>query len=148
MSFGGTKNGIMLGEAVIFFRPELGANFGHIQKQTMQMISKNRFIAAQLEALLQDDLWLANATHANDMAQSLELSLRNFSRIVFTQVRQANAIFATMPREYIDHLQKSFYFYVWNEATLEVRLMCSFDTHPHHIDAFVSALKEAESLYG
>lgn len=148
MSFGGTKNGIMFGEAVLFFKPDLDKNFRHIQKQTMQMISKNRFVAAQLQALLQDDLWLKNARHANAMTATLAEGLKRFPKVVFTHETQANAVFATMPREYIDFLQEQFYFYVWDEPTNQVRLMCAFNTPLEHVHAFLDRLEMAQSRYG
>lgn len=148
MSFGGTKNGIMMGDAVLFFTPGLDSHFGHIQKQAMAMISKNRFIAAQMNALLENELWLENARHANQMTAMLAKALESFPRIVFTHKTQANAIFATMPREYIDFMQQRFYFYVWDETTCQVRLMCSFNTEPDHVHAFIDRLKEARAKFG
>ena len=148
MSFGGTKNGIMFGEAVLFFKAGLDTHFRHIQKQTMQMISKNRFVAAQLQTLLEDDLWLKNARHANTMTTALAEGIKRFPKVVFTHERQANAIFATMPREYINFLQERFYFYVWDEPTNQVRLMCSFNTPLEHVHAFLDCLEEAQSKFG
>lgn len=148
MSFGGTKNGIMFGEAVLFFTPGLDSNFRHIQKQTMQMISKNRFVAAQLQALLEDDLWLKNARHANTMTAALAEGLKRFPKVVFTHETQANAIFASMPREYIDFLQEKFYFYVWDEPTHQVRLMCSFNTPLDHVHAFLDRVEQAQTKFG
>ena len=148
MSFGGTKNGIMMGEAVLFFTPHLDAPFRHIQKQTMQLLSKHRFVAAQMHALLTDDLWLQNAQNANQMTARLANVLQRFPRINFTHPTQANAIFATLPRAYIDHLLQDFYFYVWDESTNLVRLMCSFNTLPEHIEAFEAKLQEAQHIYG
>jgi threonine aldolase len=149
MSFGGTKNGIMLGEAVLFFNPNIDSTpFRHIQKQSMQMISKNRFIAVQMQALLEDELWLSNASHANNMASLLASLLSSFPKISFTHPTQANAIFATMPREYINYMLEDFYFYVWEETSNQVRLMASFNTQPQHIHAFISRLKEAQRLFG
>lgn len=148
MSFGGTKNGLIFGEAVLFFNPALGHSFRHIQKQTMQMMSKHRFLAAQLHALLENDLWKENASHANAMSSLLASSLARFPRISFTHPPHVNAIFATMPQEYIDYLQQEFYFYVWDPTTLQIRLMCSFDTLPQHVDAFIKRLSEAQSIYG
>lgn len=148
MSFGGTKNGLMIGEAVLFFRPGLEKNFRHLQKQAMQLTSKHRFIAAQMEALLHDDLWKENARVANDLAFKLSVALKAFPKVHLTHPCQANCVFATMPREYIDYLQEEFYFYVWDEASLQVRLMTAFDTLPEHLDAFIARLRDAQSKFG
>jgi threonine aldolase len=112
------------------------------------MPSKARFIAAQMEALITDKLWLENASQANSMTRSLLQVLLKFPRIHITHKCQANAIFATMPREYIDFLLEDFYFYVWDETSLLVRLMCSFNTEPQHIEAFAKRLSEAQQIFG
>jgi len=148
MSFGGTKNGALFGEAVLYFTPSLDTQFGHIQKQCMQMMSKNRFIAAQFEALLTDGLWWENASHANLMTNHLAKQLQRFPRIQFTHSVQSNAIFATIPKQYIDYLHQEFDFYVWDETINQVRLMTSFNTDPKHIQAFIDRLQEAEKLFG
>jgi threonine aldolase len=127
LSFGGTKNGMMFGEAVLFFKPELAQHFKYIRKQGMQLHSKMRFISAQFEALLSNELWKKNAAHANRMAKLLEAQLKE-SGVQLTQSVDANGIFALMTAEVIEELQKEHFFYVWNEKTNEVRLMCSFDT--------------------
>jgi len=141
LSFGGTKNGMMLGEAVVFFRPELTSHFKYIRKQGMQLGSKMRFISAQFQALLSGDLWLKNAQHANKMARELADKISGFSRIQITQPVEANAVFAIIPKECIPVLQEKFFFYVWNETTSEVRWMTAFDTTSEDIDAFVAELK-------
>ncbi len=140
LSFGGTKNGMMYGEAIVFFNPHLAEEFKYIRKQGMQLGSKMRFISAQFIALLEDDLWLKNARHANAMATYLEQRLREIPQVKITQPVQANAVFAILPAEYIETLQKKFFFYVWNEKTSEVRWMTSFDTTREDIDVFISEI--------
>ncbi|HET9486016.1 MAG TPA: low specificity L-threonine aldolase, partial [Chryseosolibacter sp.] len=128
LSFGGTKNGLMFGEAVIVFNPELGRYLKYFRKQGMQLHSKMRFIGAQFTALLSNDLWKQNAAHANHMAQLLEEELLHISEVKITQTVDANGVFAIFPRKVIAALQEEHFFYVWNDVTTEVRLMCSFDT--------------------
>lgn len=142
LSFGGTKNGMMYGEAIVFFNPSLAEDFKYIRKQGMQLGSKMRFISAQFISLLEDDLWLQNARHANTMAKYLEQQLREIPQVKITQPVQANAVFAILPAEYIAILQKKFFFYVWNETTNEVRWMTSFDTTAEDIDLFVSEIRK------
>lgn len=141
LSFGGTKNGLMFGEAIVFMNSDLAQNFKYIRKQAMQLTSKMRFISAQFDALLSDELWLKNARHANAMAKYLESQIRDIPQIQITQKVQANAVFAILPPSIIASLQKKFSFYVWNEKTNEVRWMCSFDTQKEDIDVFVTAIK-------
>jgi threonine aldolase len=140
LSFGGTKNGLMFGEAVIFFHPEATSVFPYVRKQGMQLHSKMRFISAQFDALFCNELWKRNATHANGMAKKLAEGLRNFKQIRITQPVDANGIFAILPSNIIGALQKEFFFYVWNENLSEVRLMCSFDTTEEDIDGFLKNL--------
>jgi threonine aldolase len=142
LSFGGTKNGMMYGEAIVFFNPGLTEEFKYIRKQGMQLGSKMRFISAQFSALLSNDLWLKNARHANQMARYLEQRLREIPQIIITQPVQANAVFAILPAKYIEDLQKKFFFYVWNEKTSEVRWMTSFDTTSDDIDRFVAEIRK------
>lgn len=136
LSFGGTKNGMMIGEAVIFFNQELGKNFQFIRKQAMQLASKMRFISVQFEALLTNNLWHNNANHANKMARLLAEQLAKFPAIKLTQPVEANGIFAVFPRDLINHLLESFHFYVWNERMDEVRLMTSFSTTESEVSEF------------
>jgi threonine aldolase len=148
LSFGGTKNGMMFGEAVVIFNPELSENFRFIRKQGMQLHSKMRFITSQFTALLSNDLWKRNASHSNRMAKKLETGLREFKTIQITQSVDANGIFAIFPPVIIPHLQESGFFYVWNEKISEVRLMCSWDTTEADVNAFLqnlsSQLRNAE----
>jgi threonine aldolase len=142
LSFGGTKNGMMFGEAVIFFNKKLSKDFKYIRKQGMQLSSKMRFISAQFLALLSNDLWLKNAQHSNKMAKLLEKELKKIPRIKITQQVQANAVFALIPKKYIPILQKEYFFYVWDEETSEVRLMCSFDTTKNDIKDFIKTVRK------
>jgi len=142
LSFGGTKNGMMYGEAVVFFDKRLAGDFKYIRKQGMHLPSKMRFISAQFEALLSGDLWRRGAVHANRMAQVLGSELAKVPKIKLTQLVQSNGVFATIPKEYIPALQEKYFFYVWDEAISEVRLMASFDTSEDDIRDFVQFVKE------
>lgn len=142
LCFGGTKDGMMLGEAVIFFNQELSKDFQFIRKQGMQLISKMRFISAQFIALLNDDLWLKNARHANAMAQLLAEEIKKIPQIKLSQSTQANAVFAIVDAKIIPTLQEKYFFYVWDEATSEVRWMTSWDTTQEDIMEFVAFIKE------
>jgi threonine aldolase len=142
LSFGGTKNGLMFGEAVLVFNSTLAATFPYIRKQGMQLHSKMRFISAQFNTLISTDLWSRNATHANTLAKRLEKGLRQFPTVQITQKVDANAIFAILPASYIPALQEHGFFYVWNDKTNEVRLMCSWDTTEKDVDTFIDQLKQ------
>ncbi|MEJ2535881.1 MAG: low specificity L-threonine aldolase [Calditrichia bacterium] len=141
LSFGGTKNGMMFGEAIVFFNKNLTGDFKYIRKQGMQLGSKMRFISAQFNALLSNDLWRRNAKHANRMAGYLEEKVKHIPGIKITQPVEANAVFAILPAESIPELQKQFFFYVWDETTSEVRWMTSFDTTKEDIDRFAQTLE-------
>ena len=142
LSFGGTKNGMMYGEAVIFFNKKLASDFKYIRKQGMQLPSKMRFISAQFEALLSDDLWKRNAEHSNRMAQLLASELAKVPQIKLTQAVETNGVFAIVPPEYIPALQQEFFFYVWDDAISEVRLMASFDTTEQDIEEFMKVVSQ------
>lgn len=142
LSFGGTKNGMMFGEAVILFSKEQLDHFPYLRKQSMQLHSKMRFIAAQFEALLTDDLWKRTAIHTNCLAQQLATGLRETRDITITQSVDANGVFALFPPAIIADLQNEMFFYVWNEQTHEVRLMCSFDTTQEEIFEFIKKVRE------
>lgn len=141
LSFGGTKNGMMFGEAVVFFNKEVSRSFQYIRKQGMQLHSKMRFISAQFEALLRNDLWKRNAQHANTMAKKLAAGLREIPQVTITQHVDGNGVFAILPKEIIAPLQQEVFFYVWNERRNEVRLMCSFDTSEEEIQRFLKKIK-------
>ncbi|MET3289723.1 UNVERIFIED_CONTAM: threonine aldolase [Brevibacillus sp. OAP136] len=142
LSFGGTKNGLMMGEAIVFFNRGLAEDFKYIRKQTMQLGSKMRYIAAQFEALLSNDLWFRNANNANEMAKLLASKIERIPQITITQKVEANAVFAIIPREYIPLLQQVSFFYVWSEEKSEVRWMTSFDTTREDIDRFVEQIEK------
>ena len=143
LSFGGTKNGLMGGEAVVFFDRKLAADFLFLRKQGMQLASKMRFIAVQFETLLSNDLWLKSAKHANQMARLLEKEVRKIPGIEIICPVQANGVFARIPQRAIKKLQKKYFFYVWNEEESVVRWMCSFDTTEEDIRDFVKYIAEA-----
>lgn len=139
LSFGGTKNGMIAGEAVIFFDPELARNFAYRRMQGTQLPSKMRFIAAQFDAMFTNDLWLRNASHANKMAALLGKGLSALPRIQLTQPVQANEVFAIIPREHIAPLQNECFFSVWDETSSECRFVASFDTTEEDITSFLNA---------
>jgi threonine aldolase len=146
LSYGGTKNGAMLGEAVVILNPEASEGLLFLRKLNMQLSSKMRFVSAQLLALLEGDLWLRNASHSNAMAQRLRAGIEagvadgSIRGVTFTQPTQSNGVFATVPDGVADRLRESFRFYDWDAAKNEVRWMCSFDTTEDDIDAFVAAI--------
>jgi len=141
LSFGGTKNGMMLGEAVLFFNPELSKNTKYIRKQSMQLFSKMRFVSAQFLAYFNDDLWKRNATHSNRMARLLEQEVLKIPAIQLTQNVEANGVFAIVPPAIIPQLQEKYFFYMWDEHRSEVRWMTSFDTQEEDILNFTTLIK-------
>lgn len=149
LSLGGTKNGLMFGEAVLFLRKDLGieagADFKYVRKQLMQLPSKTRFLAAQFLEFLGTDLWRENARHANLMAARLSEGLSRSPHAKITQRTQANAVFAILPKSLVPRLREHFFFYVWNEASFECRLMTSWDTQPEDIDGFLEKLSQIGS---
>jgi len=142
LSFGGTKNGAMGAEAVVFFDRKLSQDFKYRRKQGMQLASKMRFISAQLDALLSNDLWLANAQHSNHMAKLLEKEVRKIPALKIAYKVEANGVFAKIPRPAIAKLRKRYFFYVWNEEQSVVRWMCSFDTTKKDIREFARFVAE------
>ncbi|WP_427017262.1 threonine aldolase family protein [Pseudarthrobacter sp. P1] len=141
LSFGGTKNGLMFGEAVVALNPSATDGLKYLRKMNMQLASKMRFISAQFIALLEGDLWLRSAGHANAMAARLRAAVDTIDGVTPTQPTQSNGVFAILPDGVADRLRESFRFYDWNEAAREVRWMCSFDTTEADIDAFVAAIR-------
>lgn len=141
LSFGGTKNGMMIGEAVVFFNAELTKSTKYIRKQSMQLYSKMRFVSAQFLAYFENDLWKKNASHSNKMAKLLEQEVKKIPAIQLTQEVNANGVFAIVPREIIPQLQEKYFFYVWDEHRSEVRWMTSFDTQEEDILNFTSLIK-------
>ena len=142
LSFGGTKNGLMMGEAVVFLNPTLAKDFKFRRKQAAQLPSKTRFIAAQFLAYLQDDLWREIADHSCAMARELDTAIRDLPRIEVRARPESNAVFVKIPKEWIKVLRESFFFYVWDEKTFECRLMTSWDTQSSDIQAFAQKIKE------
>jgi len=146
LSFGGTKNGAMLGEAIVVLNPEASDGLLFSRKFNMQLSSKMRFVSAQLIALLEGDLWLRNASHANAMARRLRGGIEagiaegSITGVAFTQQTQSNGVFATLPDGVADRLRESFRFYDWDADRREVRWMCGFDTQEEDVDAFVAEL--------
>jgi threonine aldolase len=143
LSLGGTKNGMVLGEAVVILDPALADGAPYLRKQTLQLASKGRFLAAQFVALFEGDLWRRNAAHANAMATRLAARLRAVPGIEITQEVQANGVFAIVPPAAADAVRPQWPFYTWDETTGEVRLMCSWDTTADEVDAFAHALAQA-----
>ena len=142
LSLGGTKAGMMFGEAVVVFNKELSKHIAYKHKQVMQLASKTRGIAAQFEAMLQTEQWRKHASHANKMAQLLTKALSSNSNVKITRPVQANAVFAEIPRDWYEPLQEHYPFYVWKESTHEVRLMCAWDTKEEEINAFAAAMSK------
>ncbi|RLD32808.1 MAG: threonine aldolase [Bacteroidetes bacterium] len=142
LSFGGTKNGLMFGEVVIFFGREKARDFEYLRKQGMQLHSKMRYIAAQFDRYLTDDLWKKNALQANRMATKLTAELKRFPQLKLTQDVKANGVFCIMPPELVPLMQKAYFFHIWDPQTYEVRLMCSWDTTEEDIDTFIRLLKQ------
>lgn len=144
LSFGGTKNGMMYGEAIIFFNKALSEDFKYRRKQGMQLASKMRYIAAQFSAFLADELWKKNARHANLMAKKLFAAVKDIPGVEVTRRVESNAVFARIPAHIIPDLQKEFFFYIWDEESSEVRWMCSFDTSEEDIETFASLLRSMQ----
>lgn len=142
LSFGGTKNGLMMGESVIIFNPALKKEAPFVRKQSAQLASKQRYLSCQFTAYLTDNLWLKNATHANEMAQLLYKGLKELPGVHFTQNMESNQLFLTMPRPAIDELMKTYFFYFWNEGIDEIRFVTSFDTTEEDIEALLQTLRE------
>jgi threonine aldolase len=143
VSLGGTKNGMLLGEAVVVLDPTLTEGAKYLRKQTLQLASKGRFLAAQFVAMYGGDLWRRTAAHANAMAVRLAGRLEEIPAITITQAVQANAVFAIIPRAAADAVRPDWPFYTWDEGTGEARLMCSWDTTADEVDAFAVALARA-----
>jgi threonine aldolase len=142
LSFGGTKNGIMGAEAVVFFDKKLARDFLFLRKQGMQLASKMRFMAVQFEALLSDDLWRRSACHANQMAKLLEAEVRKIPQLEVVYPVQANGVFVRMSADAVARVQERYFFYVWNEEQSVVRWMCSFDTTEEDIREFASFIRQ------
>ena len=142
LSFGGTKNGAIAAEAVAYFNEELAKDFGFRRMQAMQLASKMRFVAAQFDALLTDDLWLRSASHANELAALLGRELARIEGVRLTQKVEANEVFVSFPREQVARLQEKIFFEIWDDPTDEYRLVTSFDTTEDDIRLFVEHARE------
>ncbi len=148
VSIGGTKIGGLGVEAAVFLREELAVNAKYVRKQLMQLSSKQRFLAVQMQALLTGDLAFAAAAHANAMAARLADAVRDVPGVCLTNEPQANAVFALLDRDATERLQADWRFYVWDEQTGEVRWMTSWDTTPEDVDGFAAALRVAAASHG
>jgi threonine aldolase len=142
LSFGGTKNGLMGVEAVVFFRPELAKDFLYVRKQAMQLASKMRYLAVQMEVLLTNDLWRRGAEHANRMARLLEKEIRKIPRVKIYYPVEANGVLAQIPREATGKILERYFFYGWIEEESVVRWMCSFDTTEEDVRQFAAFVGE------
>jgi threonine aldolase len=143
LSFGGTKNGIIGGEAVVFFNEALASDFLFLRKQGMQLASKMRFIAVQFEALLTGELWRRSAEHSNRMAQLLQAEIRKIPQVRIVWRVEANGVFAQIPEPAIERIKQRYFFYPWIEEECIVRWMCSFDTTEEDVREFASYVAEA-----
>ncbi len=143
LSFGGTKNGLLGAEAVVFLTDELAEGFQYLRKQSLQLASKMRYLAAQFEALLTDELWLRCARQANAMAARLAQGVGSVPGVTITRPVQTNAVFARLPPEATAILKEQFAFYTWDESAGEVRWMCSWDTTEEDVESFAAAIRKA-----
>jgi threonine aldolase len=141
LSFGGTKNGMMMGEAVVAFRPEIAESIKYFRKQSAQLSSKMRYLSAQFIPYM-NGLWLENGRHANQKAAELAVVLAKYPQIKLTQKVESNQIFCTIPTEALEVLQKHYFFYMWNEARGEARFVTSWDTTAEDIAAFAHLLEK------
>ena len=146
LSFGGTKNGAIGAEAVIVMRDGVGDVAPFLRKQQMQLCSKMRFMAAQFVALLEEDLWLRNARHANTMADRLAAGVADIPGVTVRYPVQSNAVFAVLEAERRISLQAEWTFYTWEEGEGVVRWMTAFDTTPDDVDAFIDAIRASGSV--
>lgn len=141
LSFGGTKNGMMMGEAVVAFSPDIAENLMYFRKQSAQLASKLRYLSAQFIPYLENNLWLENAMKANLAATKLADIMKQYPQICFTQKIESNALFFTIPAEALRKLQEEYFFYMWNEEQNEARLVTSWDTTGEDIAGFEESLK-------
>jgi len=149
LSFGGTKNGMVFGEAIVVMNPERVRGVPYLRKLATQLSSKTRFVSAQLEALVTDDLWLRSAAHANAMAVRLAEGISGIDGVELVAPVDANAVFVRLPRAVVDAVQPAFPFYLWDESDKErpiARWMCSFDLTEGDVDAFADAVRSAASV--
>ncbi|WP_374080162.1 low specificity L-threonine aldolase [Bdellovibrio bacteriovorus] len=142
VSFGGTKNGLLMGEAVVFFNKDLAHDFKYIRKQSAQLPSKTRFIACQFQAYFANNLWQEIANHSCEMAMYMYQAVKDIPGVEVREAPQSNAVFAKIPSTWVKPLREKYFFYVWDENTFECRWMTSWDTKKEDIDGFATALKE------
>lgn len=142
LSLGGTKNGMMMGEAVISFRPEISENLPYYRKQSAQLASKLRYLSCQFIPYFTNDLWLENAQKANDSAHRLAEAMQQYPQIRFTQKVESNQLFFTLPGKPLKRLQEKQFFYMWNEETNEARFVTSWDTTEEDITSMLQTLDE------
>jgi threonine aldolase len=143
LSFGGTKNGLLFGEVIVWLDSGSDPGLNYLRKMNMQLASKMRFVSAQLIALLSNDLWFRSASHANDMAQRLAKDVSAIQGVSVTQATQSNGVFAVLPPHVTAKVREKFRFYDWDQARGEVRWMCSWDTTPSDVEALVAAISAA-----
>lgn len=148
VSFGGTKNGFLFGEAILFLNPKAFENFQYFRKQFCQLPSKSRFLAAQFSEYLENDLWKQIATHSLKMAKLLFQELKQYPELRVNQEPQSNAIFPFIPKPWLKKLKEHSFFYVWDEHAqdnaLQCRLMCSWDTQESEIKSFSQKIRELQ----
>ena len=142
LSFGGTKNGLLMGESCVLLNPSLDVDMKYRRKQMTQLASKMRFMAAQFICYIENGIWRCNAEHSNAMAQLLKAEVEKVDGVKIMYPVQVNSVFAQLPTDVWHRLQERYFFYDWDEANDVVRWMCSFDTTDDDIYAFVTALKE------
>lgn len=141
LSFGGTKNGLMFGEAIVFLKPNLSGAVRYYRKQASQLYSKMRYVSAQFKTYLEKEIWKSNAEHANKMAALLASEVKDIKEVQLTQEVKANGVFAIIPKEIIEPLRDQFFYYDWDPNKNEVRWMTSFDTTEDDVHGFVKAIK-------
>jgi threonine aldolase len=142
LSLGGTKNGLMFGDAIVVWRAELAENLKYIRKQGMQLASKMRYISTQFATLFGTDLWRENALHANELAQVLAAGLRDIPGIEIVHPVEANGVFARFPRAAISRIQEEIFFYMWDPEADIVRLMLSFDSTMEDVTALLAVVRK------
>ena len=145
LSFGGTKNGLLYGEAVVLFNKS--KTFKYTRKQGMQLPSKMRFLASGFIKLLGGNLYMQIAKNGHELAKYLENKIKYLPELEITQPVQANSVFVTIPQKWVKPLREKFYFYIWNENTFEARLMLSFDSTKEHIDQFYEHLLSVKEKF-
>ncbi len=141
LSFGGTKNGLLAGEAVVFFNTALAEDFKFVRKQNLQLASKMRFISAQFDEYLKDNLWLENGKKANKMARLLAERCSDIPNVKIVSMPECNEVFAVLPHDSIDRLIEKCFFYVWDSETDVVRWVTAFDTTEKDVEGFIDILK-------